>query len=959
MITDEREPGEEMAEEVRKLIDTLLTAERRLDLLTEGGLDAVSDSNGGGPFLLRRAQEQLRRRDASKQSGILNALPAHVALLNTEGVILSVNEAWRQFGDANALHWPGHALGANYLEICDRADGDGAAEARQAGAGIRDVLAGVKTTFSFEYACHSPTEQRWFLMRVAPLANDSPGGAVVMHINITERKVAEEYLRGSEANMATAQRLARIGSWELDLSCQGDPYAGGVRWSNEMFRIAGFEPGTVAVSSAFFFSLVHPEDCQPIRAAVEKAIREHTPYSIVHRLIRPSGQTRVLHEMGEVTLDEKTGRAVKLVGTAHDVTERTNAEKALRASFEEFRTLSEAMPQIVWVTRADGMTVYFNQHWTDYTGLTLEESIGDGWIKPFHPDDRERAQRAWAEATATLAIYSVETRLRRVDGTYRWWLVRGVPVREATGNALKWVGTCTDIDDLKQAQDRVGQQAALLDIAHDAIMVKDLQDVIIFWNKGAERIYGWSALEALGRVSQELLGPDPGAFAAASKTLIATGEWQGEMLFKGKDGNKIDVDVRWTLVRDKQGEAKSVLAINTDITSKKKLEEQFLRVQRMESIGTLASGIAHDLNNVLAPIMMSVEMLKDMVPGVEGQNLLIMLQSCAQRGANLIKQVLSFARGMGGKRVPVNVIHILSDIENIVRDTFPKNIVFQLTRPRELGTVLGDPTQLHQVFMNLCVNARDAMPLGGRLKVVLENIVVDEIYADMNSDSRLGPYLLVKVEDTGSGIPPAIKNKIFEPFYTTKEIGKGTGLGLSTTQAIVKSHGGFISLYSEMGKGAQFKVYLPAAPSTRSETEHLRARPAPPSGQGELLLIVDDEEPIRSVTQKTLERFNYRVLLAANGAEAIAIYAKQGSEIALVLTDMAMPIMDGPATIVALRALNPEVKIIGCSGHASTGGVAQALTAGVLHFIPKPYTAETLLKVLQVALRPIEGRQLD
>jgi CheY-like chemotaxis protein len=268
-----------------------------------------------------------------------------------------------------------------------------------------------------------------------------------------------------------------------------------------------------------------------------------------------------------------------------------------------------------------------------------------------------------------------------------------------------------------------------------------------------------------------------------------------------------------------------------------------------------------------------------------------------------------------------------------------------------VGAVLGDPNQLHQVFMNLCVNARDAMPHGGRLILTLKNVDVDELFADMNPDAKAGPYTMISVTDSGAGIPLAIQNKIFEPFFTTKEIGKGTGLGLSTTITIIKSHGGFITLYSEQGKGALFKVFLPtlrnsALPkATQVQQSHL------PQGDGELVLVVDDEETIRTVTQKTLERFNYRVVLASNGAEAVAVYAKRGSEIALVLTDMAMPIMDGPALFVALIALDPKVKIVGCSGHASNHSVSQAMGAGIRHFIPKPYTAETLLKTFRMVLQ--------
>jgi CheY-like chemotaxis protein len=317
--------------------------------------------------------------------------------------------------------------------------------------------------------------------------------------------------------------------------------------------------------------------------------------------------------------------------------------------------------------------------------------------------------------------------------------------------------------------------------------------------------------------------------------------------------------------------------------------------------------------------------------------------------AALVKQVLTFARGVEGARVVVNPVHLLNDIQSIICDTFPKNIELVSDWSRGIWTVIGDPTQLHQVFINLCVNARDAMPRGGTLTLTMENAVVDDLYAGMNPDSKPGSYVMVKVQDTGTGIPPEISERIFEPFFTTKEIGKGTGLGLSTTMGIVKSHGGFINLYSEMGKGTIFKVYLPANTASKAVGSAAATNPPLPRGNGELVLLVDDEERLRIMAQAALEKFGYRVMPAANGAEAVALYAQYREVIAIVITDMAMPVMNGPSTIVALRTLNPRVKVIGSSGMAS--GVGDAAGSGIKHFVRKPYSAETMMNVLAEALR--------
>ncbi len=639
-----------------------------------------------------------------------------------------------------------------------------------------------------------------------------------------------------------------------------------------------------------------------------------------------------------------------------ELLERKQADEALHKSAQEFRTLAEAMPQLVWITRPDGWTIFFNQQWMDYTGLTLGESLGHGWNKPFHPEDRQHAWEAWQKATAGLSDYSVECRLRRADGAYRWWLIRGVPLKDDAGNILKWFGTCTDIDELKQAQARVEDQAALLDAAHEAILVKDMEDRIIFWNKGAESLYGWTAEEALGRKSAELLYRDTEKFQKDLAALMRQDAWHGERIKRTKDGRDITVEISWTLVRDAQGRPKSILAINTDLTEKKKLEQQFLRAQRLESVGTLAGGIAHDLNNVLAPILMSLEILKEVVHQDEDAlALLTTLQLSAQRGADLVQQVLSFARGVKGERIIVNPLDLMTDLLKVMRDTFPKSIDVRSTSSKGLWTVTGDPTQLHQVFLNLCVNARDAMPEGGQLTVSMENAVLDETYVSMNPGIRPGAYVKVTVADTGCGIPAVIRDQIFEPFFTTKEVGQGTGLGLSTTMAIVKSHDGFINLYSEEGKGTRFKVYLPANTSEAAANQVAIEQTGLPTGHGELILVVDDEAAIRTAAQRTLERFGYRVMLASHGAEAVSFYAQHQQDIAIVLTDMAMPIMDGPALIIALKSMNPQVRIIGSSGLASNGGVAKAMGAGMQHFIPKPYTAETLLKALDLVLKQTDG----
>jgi nitrogen-specific signal transduction histidine kinase/CheY-like chemotaxis protein len=393
-----------------------------------------------------------------------------------------------------------------------------------------------------------------------------------------------------------------------------------------------------------------------------------------------------------------------------------------------------------------------------------------------------------------------------------------------------------------------------------------------------------------------------------------------------------------------------VLAINTDITEKKKIEAQFMRAQRMESIGTLAGGVAHDLNNILAPIMMSIDVLKEIATEPQAKSILETIEVSAKRGADIVRQVLSFARGLEGERIEVQPKHLLKDLENIIKDTFPKDIRLRFSVPNDIWTILGDPTQIHQVILNLCVNARDAMPDGGALTIGAENCVLDEQYAAMNIQAKPGRYVQIYVADSGTGIPPELIDKIFEPFFTTKDLTKGTGLGLSTVMGIVKSHDGIVNVYSEPGRGTTFKVYLPALETSAEARKEQVEEAILPRGNGETVLVIDDEASILVITSQTLQAFGYRVLTAADGAEGVAVYARHMNEIAVVLTDMMMPVMDGPATIHALMRINPKVRIVAASGLGANGGTAKAVGQGVKHFLTKPYTAGILLRAMREIL---------
>ncbi|MEN3942980.1 response regulator [Prosthecobacter sp. SYSU 5D2] len=534
--------------------------------------------------------------------------------------------------------------------------------------------------------------------------------------------------------------------------------------------------------------------------------------------------------------------------------------------------------------------------------------------------------------------------------TEKWRL--GQESRMLLGNLDRLVQERTaalqqEMEERRRLEEKFRDQASLLDKARDAILVQDLDHRITYWNRSAQLLYGWSSEEALGKSASELLKPAAPRFAEATAAVLKNGEWTGELAQSARDGSDVLVESRWTLVRDAEGQPRAVMCINTDILEKKRMESHFLRSQRIESIGTLAGGIAHDLNNVLLPILLSIDLLRRSVQDPHLLGILTSIEGSAKRGASMVQQVLSFARGMDGERHKLDARTVIQDISHFVQEAFPKNIAFRTEMAGDLPGFMGDATQVHQVLLNLCLNARDAMPEGGTLTLQAHTVSLEETAALAGASIKGGAYLVFQITDTGTGISEEVKDKIFDPFFTTKDFGKGTGLGLSTVMAIVKSHGGFITVSSKPGDGTSFHAHFPAEPLSKSQ-------PAPalstdrPRGQGQLILLADDEDSVRFITQQTLQAYGYRVLAAADGSEAVAHYAEHQQEIDLVLTDMMMPVMDGTETIKILKKINPAVKIIAASGFTTDAAKVSAL--GANHYLHKPYSTATLLSVLEQVL---------
>ncbi|WP_265595206.1 PAS domain S-box protein [Verrucomicrobium sp. BvORR106] len=749
------------------------------------------------------------------------------------------------------------------------------------------------------------------------------------------RATAEEQLLESEALFHMAGRMARLGGWVVEVPPER------CLWSAEVCEIHEMPVGTsptVEEGIAFYA----PGWRDKIQKVFTDCLEQGMAWDEEMQIRTAKGRLVWVRVIGQAVRDER-GQIIRVHGAFQDITDKKQAEEALRESEQTLAALMFNLPCAVYLFGQDGRMLRWNGEFEKVTGYSAQEIEGMIPEQFIVPDD-VAAVRARIVEAFTHGHAVAELRLRSKTGDMVPYIYSASRILMEGQPCLLGVGM--DMSAQRQAEAQLREQADLLDKAQDAILVVNLAHRITYWNKGAQQLYGWSSEEALGKEVADLLHAELREFQGAFTQVNATGEWTGELKQQAKDGRSLIVESRWDLVRDDQGQPRSLLVINTDITEKKRLERQFFRAQRMESIGTLAGGMAHDLNNVLSPIMMAVDLLKLKTSDSGSQELLGNIATSAKRGADMVGQVLSFARGVEGRRDEVHAGRLVDDVERIIRDTFPKNIQIRTNVGSDLWTVTGDLTQLHQVLLNLCVNARDAMPEGGNIAISVENITLDAHYAAMNLEAKAGPYLVIQVEDTGTGIPAAILDKIFDPFFTTKAVGKGTGLGLSTSMAIIKSHGGFMRARSELGKGAKFRIYLPA----RSVGQN---QPAPdedskvPRGKGETVLVVDDEAAIRMITRQTLEAFGYKVILACDGAEAVTTYVEHRQQIALVLTDMMMPVMDGEATIKVLTKMNPAIKIVAVSGVSASDVTAKAAGASVKTFLPKPYTAKTLLKVVK------------
>ncbi len=775
----------------------------------------------------------------------------------------------------------------------------------------------------------------------------------VLH-DITERRRREEDLRQSEtaarAELASVQTRLTESDTRLQSILRVLPAGIGVTRNRMLVEVSGRVceltgyrlEELLGQDSRLLFATESDGDF--LNGSAQRLIQDGAVASTETRWRRRDGEPRdVLLNCCAV---DPCKPAAGIAFTVMDITEQKRAQDQLR----RLSRAVEQSPVSVVITDLNGTIEYVNPRFTQVTGYTADEVLGrNPRILKSGETPSEDYRQMW-KTIASGCEWRGLFHNRTKQGTLFWELASISPLRDSNGDITHYLAIKEDVTAQKFTEERIREQAELLDKTQDAILVINLDRRLRFGNRSAAQFYGQRAEDMPGQLADPLMFPaEPSRCAGVCDIALEKGAWSGEVRHPTGYGQVRTLHSRWSLVRDATGRPKDFLVVNTDITEKKRLEEQFLRAQRMESIGTLASGVAHDLNNILSPILMATELLRQIATDPADQEMLTMLKVSAERGSSIVRQLLTFGRGLEGERTELQPRILLKEMVKVIEETFPKSITLDHQFPEDLWSVHGDPTHIHQVLLNLCVNARDAMPRGGCLTIASENLVLDEDATLTNPEARPGPYVVLEVRDTGSGIPPAILEKIFDPFFTTKEPGKGTGLGLSTVLGIVRSHEGFVQVVSRVGEGTQFKVYVPAlAPA------HIALAPAVqvelPRGQGELVLVVDDEDAVRRVAQRILEHHGYQVVSASDGAEGLLVFSQRRREVRAVLTDMLMPIVDGGALVRALRRLSPNLPIVAMTGLANSAEDVSGLRVEADAFLHKPFDAEQIVRTLHQVL---------
>ena len=711
----------------------------------------------------------------------------------------------------------------------------------------------------------------------------------------------------------------------------------------------------------FWQSLLHQDDVANTLRAFQDHIAGHTDsYEAEYRVKAKSGVYRWVSARSKVMERDADGRALRVTGTFQDITDRKKTELSLRENEERYRIVADFTYDWEYWVDSEGNFLYVSPSCERITGYSAEEFINDPDLmnRIIHPDDRTGMLNHYHKVRKVNphGAGKRDFRIIRRDGETRWIAHVCQPVQDQEGQPLGRRGSNRDITNRKRYELAQKRLFTAIEQATDAIFITDLQGNIQYVNPAFERITGYTKEDVHGEKPSLFRSEEYDAvYIQRLQETLARGEnWGGRLTKRRKDGTPYEEDVTVTPVRDASGTIVNFVGVKRDVSREAQLQRQLLQAQKMEAVGTLAGGIAHDFNNLLQAITGYSELLmggkKQGDPEFDD---LKRIYDSSKRGADLVKSLLLFSRKVQPELRPVDLNHEIVEVQKLLSHTITKTIKIDLRLSGKLESILGDTSQIGQVLMNLGVNARDAMPDGGTLTIETTNVQLDKDYCAVHPEVEPGPYVLLAVSDTGQGIDKETLSQIFDPFFTTKEVGKGTGLGLATVFGIVKQHGGQITCYSEPGQGTTFKIFFPAIQTEK--TSETQIQDAPIQRGTETILLVDDEESLRKVNSRILDKYGYRVIMASNGKEALETYEKEGEGISLVILDLIMPVMDGKKCLEEILRVNPNAKVIIASGDSESGPADGTMAVGAKSFVQKPYDIRELLTTIREVLDEFSG----
>lgn len=911
----------------------------------------------------KRAEEALLRQQTELRV-LFDLMPAMIWFKDTENNILRVNKQVAESIGKRVEEIEGKPSSEIYPQMAAKYHADD----------LEIIRSGKPKLGIVETLKDKDGRELWIQTDKVPYRNDDEKviGIVVVARDITESKRLEDELRQSEASLANAQRIAHIGSWDWDIQNNQ------LFWSDEIYRIFGIPKAQFGANYESFLNGIHPEDRQLVQSAVDAALKQVTPYNIEHRILSQTGVESFVCELGEVTFDE-SGKPLRMMGTVQDITERKRAEEALKASEAKQRQLSErqsaifdALPAHISLLSGLGNILDVNAAWRQFASMNNYEGsnfgIGSNYFDVCECATGDCSAEANQTAEGIRSVLSGKSNHFELEypchspEKKRWFRLTVTPLQEdATAGVVVMHVNVTERklseEALRQTEAKYRSIVELLPaIVYLAQPFPPYSPIYVSPNIIE---FGYSAAEWVERDDMWvniLHEEDRERVLRATGDAISQGlETELEYRIIGRNGAIHWVHDKGRFVSDEDGNKISWQRVVVNITKTKELEEQLRQSQKLESVGRLAGGIAHDFNNMLTVIngysALTLRRLKDGDP--LRQNIEEIKQA-GERSAALTYQLLAFSRKQILKPKVLYFNQIIADTTKMLNRLIGEDIQLCTILNPDAGPVEVDPGQLSQVIMNLAVNARDAMPQGGKITIETNNFYLDEAYARLHIGVIPGDYVVLAVSDTGTGIDEETQQHIFEPFFTTKEVGKGTGLGLATVYGIVKQSGGNIWVYSEVGLGTTFKIYLPRAVEQSEAAEIRNTFDELPKGE-ETILLVEDEDLVRTMTRQVLEMCGYIVLEAGNGVEALSICEKHDCQIDLMITDVVMPLMGGRELAERFVQTYPEIRVLFTSGYTDDAVVRQGVIEAGTNFIEKPFSPDTLAQKVRAILDGLQS----